>query len=150
MSPQSIPQFPRPAFRSHIEILITFYTDLAQRSLEATQSLSELNLQLARDLIAEAGLNTQRLMASRDAAQLGLAISAQLAPSHALGNYQQRFTEILSRANSTMAQTAATHMPAMRSSATTLTEEIVQEAKQQVTRAGEKMAQFHPASQVRH
>jgi phasin family protein len=151
MYPQYIPQFLIPAFKSHIEVLVTFYTDMARRTLEAAQSLSELNMQLARDLIAEAGANSQRLMASKDASQLGSAISAHLTPgSNALRNYLQHLAEVMSRTNSSMAQTAATHMPEVRRTATTLTEEFMHEAKEQAARAREKMAQFHPGSQLRH
>jgi len=147
MFPQAFP----PAIRSHIETLITFYTDMAQRTLEAMQSLAELNLQLGRDLLAEAGANHQRLLASKDAAQLGTAVRAQLTSGgNALQNYQRHLAEVLSRTNSTLAQTAATHLPAVNRSANTLTEEFLQEAREQSARATEKMAQYQPASQMRH
>jgi phasin family protein len=151
MFPQFIPQVVHPAIKSHIEILVTFYTDLAQRALEAIQSLSELNMQLGRDLIAEVGANSQRLMASKDAAQLGSAIGAHLAPgSDSLSNYQRHLAEVLSRTNSSMAQTAATHMPAVSRSVTTLAEEFLHEAREQTARAAEKIAQYQPTSQMRH
>ena len=151
MFPQFIPPFIPPAFKSHIELLFTFYTDMTQRALEATQSLSELNLQLGRDLIAEAGANSQRLMACKDAGQLGAAVRAQLTPgTQALQNYQRRLAEVLGRANSSLAQTAATHMPVVSRSATTLAEEFVHQAREQTERATEKMAQFQPANQIRH
>jgi phasin family protein len=152
MFPQFMPQaLSSPAFKSHFENLITLYTDMSQRTLEAMQSLSELNMQLARDLIAEAGANTQRLMASKDASQLGSSIAAQFTPgSNALQNYQRRLTEIISRTNSSLAQTAATHMPAVRRSATGVAEEFVNRASEQTARASEKMAQYQAGSQMRH
>jgi phasin family protein len=145
------PQVISPAIRSHIEILLTFYTDMAQRALEAMQSLAELNLQLGRDLLAEAGANHQRLLASKDAAQLGAAVRAHLTPSgNALQNYQRHLAEVISRTNSSLAQTATTHLPAVNRSATSLTEEFIHEARAQTVRATEKMAQYQPASQMRH
>ena len=145
------PQFISPAIKSHIETLLTFYTDMAQRALEAMQSVAELNMQLGRDLLAEAGANHQRLLASKDAAQLGAAVRAQLTSGgNALHSYQRHLAEVLSRTNSNMAQTAATHMPAVNRSATTLTEEFMQEAREQTVRATEKMSQYQPASQMRH
>lgn len=151
MFPQFIPQFIPPAIKSHIDILLTFHTDMTQRALEAVQSLSELNLQLGRDLIAEAGANSQRLMASEDAGQLGAAVRAQLTPGTlSLQNYQRRLAEVLSSANSSLAQTAATHIPAVSRSVTTLAEEFVHEARQQTERVTEKMAQDQPANQIRH
>jgi phasin family protein len=145
------PQFFTPAIKSHIEVLLTFYTDMAQRSLEAMQSLSELNMQLGRDLLAEAGANSQRLMAAKDASQLGSAVSTHFTPGiNSLYNYQRHLFEVLSRANSSLAQTAATHMPAVRRSATTLTEDVVQKAGEQTARATEKMSQYQMGSQMRH
>lgn len=146
-SPQLLP----PALLSHLENLVTLYTDMAQRSLEALQSLSELNLQLGRDLVAEAGANYQRLMASKDASQLGAAVSAQLAPGIiSLQNYQRGLADILNRSNSSLAQTAATHLPAVRRSANAVAEEFVQQASERTARASEKMAQYQGASDVRH
>ncbi|RFP15921.1 MULTISPECIES: TIGR01841 family phasin [unclassified Duganella] len=140
-----------PAIKSHIDIQITLYTDLTQRALEALQSLSELNLQLGRDLIAEFGANIQRIMASKDAAQLGSAVGAQFTPGWgALQNYQQHLVEILSRANSSLAQTAATHMPAVRRAATDAAEEIMHQASEQTARTAEQMSKYQMASELRH
>lgn len=152
MFPQFIPQaLSSPAITSHLQNVITFYTDMSQRALEALISLSELNLQLGRDLIAEAGGNTQRLMAGKDASQLGSSIAARFTPgSHALQNYQRHLAEIISRTNSSLAQTAATHMPAVRRSATGVAEEFVHRASEQTVRASEKMAQYQMGSQLRH
>ena len=150
-TPQFPQQFFTPAVKSHLETMVTLYTDMAQRTLEALQSLSELNLQLGRDLVAEIGANCQRLMASKDASQLGAALSAQLAPgAAALHTYQRGLADVLSRSSSSMAQTASTHMPAVRRSANAVAEEFVHQASEQTARATEKMSQYQAASQVRH
>ncbi|WP_165403547.1 MULTISPECIES: phasin family protein [unclassified Duganella] len=71
---------------------------MSLRLLDAMRKLSEINLQLGRDLIAEAGANTQRLMASKDATQLSAAIAAQLAPGRqSLQTYQHRVAEQLAQ-----------------------------------------------------
>lgn len=146
-----LPPLITPAIQSHIDILITLTTDLTQRALETLQGLSELNMQLGRDLITEIGNNTQRLMASKDGAQLGAAFSAQLTPgAAALQHYQQHLAELLSRANSSMAQTAATHMPAVRRAATGMAEEFMHTASEQTARAAEHMSKYQMASQMHH
>jgi phasin family protein len=150
-TPQFPQQFFTPAVRSHLETMVTLYTDMAQRTLETLQSLSELNLQLGRDLVAETGANCQRLIASKDAGQLGAAFSAQLAPgATALQTYQRGLADVLSRGSSSMAQTASTHMPAVRRTANAVAEEFVHQATEQTARATEKMSQYQAASQVRH
>lgn len=145
------PQFPPPALRAHYELLLGLYVDLTQRMLETMQSLSALNLQLGRDLIAETGGNIQRLMASKDASQLGTAVAAQLTPgNHALGAYQRRVAEVLSRSNADLNQVAAHHMPAVSRSASVLTEDLVQQAATRTAHAAEHMARFQPSSQLWH
>lgn len=140
-----------PTVKSHLETLITLYTDMAQRTLETLQNLSELNLQLGRDLVAEAGANVQRLMASKDASQLGAAAGPQLVPgAAALQTWQRGLADVLSRSSSGMAQTASTHMPAVRRSANAVAEEFVHQASEQTARATESMSQYHAASQMRH
>lgn len=144
------PQLITPALRSHMETVFTLYTDMAQRSLETMRHLTELNLQLGRDLVAEAGAGSQRLMAGKDAAQSAPATGAQSTPGAALQSYQRRLAEILSNGTSTMAQTAADHMPAVRRSTSAMAEEFVQQASEQTSRASEQMAQYHAGSQMRH
>ena len=144
------PQFITPALRSHMETVLTLYTDMGQRSLETMRSLTELNLQLGRDLLAEAGANSQRLMAGKDAPQSASTPGTQPAAGGALQNYQRRLTEILSNGTSTMARTAADHMPAVRRSTSAVAEEFVQQASEQTSRASEQMAQYQAGSQMRH
>jgi len=140
-----------PTVQSHFETLVTLYTDMAQRTLETLQSLNELNLQLGRDLVAEFGDNCQRLMASKDAGQLGAAASTHLVPgAAALQTYQRGLADVLTRGSSSLAQTATTHLPAVRRSANAVAEELVHQASEQTARATESMSQYHAASQMRH
>lgn len=140
-----------PTVQSHLETLVTLYTDMAQRTLETLLSLGELNLQLGRDLVAEFGANCQRLMASTDASQLGAAFGAQLVPgAAALQTYQRGLADVLNRGGSSLAQTATTHLPAVRRSANAVAEEFVHQASEQTARATESMSQYHAPSQVRH
>lgn len=145
------PQFPAPAVRAHVELLLGLYVDLSQRMLEAAQSIAALNLQLGRDLLAEAGGNTQRLMASQDAGQLGAAVATQFTPgNHALNTYQRHIAEVLSRTHASMNETAARHLPAVSRSANALTEAVVQEAAAQTSRAAEQLARFQPGGHLPH
>lgn len=146
------PPLPSRAILTHIDTLLGFYVDLSTRMLQSTQSLSQLQLQLGRELIAEAGVNTQRLMSSKDASQLGSAIAAQLTPgsSHALTNYQRGITELISRCQAGVSQSTADHMPAMRRSANAMAEDMAQEVAAHTARSAEQLARFQPGSQLRH
>ena len=151
MLPQTLTPLP-PAITSHIELLLTFYTDMSQRTLEALQRLSELNMQLMRDLMEEAGTSSQRFMASKDSAQLASSATSLFNPgAEALRNYQRHLAEILSSTNASLAQTAATHMPAVGRSASAMAEEFVHSASEAAERATKNMP--HPAapgSDLRH
>ena len=144
------PQMITPALRSHMETMFTLYTDMGRRSLDTLRSLTELNLQLGRDLLAEAGASSQRLMGDANAQQSTSARGTQLPGAGAMQNYQRRLAEIVSQGTSTLAQTAADHMPAVRRATSAVAEEFVQQASEQTTRASEQMAQYQAGSQLRH
>jgi phasin family protein len=145
------PQLPSSAIASHFETLIGFYVDVMQRVIETTQSVSQLNMQLGRDLIAEAGANGQRIMSSQDAGQLGSAFAALFTPGRkSLATYQHRLAEVLSRSHAGITEVAASHMPGVQRSATSLTEQLVQEATAQSARAAEQLARFQTGGQQRH
>ncbi|NVM79203.1 hypothetical protein FHW83_005040 [Duganella sp. SG902] len=73
------PQLPSPAFRPHVAVLLDFYIDVSLRTLQAMQKISELNLQLGRDLLADSGVNMQQLMSSKNASQFNTTLAAQMA-----------------------------------------------------------------------
>ncbi|MYM68160.1 hypothetical protein GTP45_15165 [Pseudoduganella sp. FT55W] len=87
---------PNPALCSNVSLLLDFYVEVSLRIFDTMQKVSALNLQLGRDLIAEAGADMQRVMNSKDAAQLGSAIAAQWQPGRqSLQSYQHRVAEQL-------------------------------------------------------
>jgi hypothetical protein len=89
---------PTPALLTNAHLLIDLQLEVSLRILDAMRKLSEINLQLGRDLIAEAGANTQRLMASKDATQLSAAIASHMAPGRqSLQTYQHRMAEQLAQ-----------------------------------------------------
>ncbi|WP_166454872.1 phasin family protein [Duganella aquatilis] len=134
-----------------METLIGFYVDVMQHVIEATQSVSQLNMQLGRDLITEAGANGQRIMSSKDAGQLGSAFAILLTPGRkSLATYQHRLAAVLSRSHAGITEVAASHMPGVQRSATAMTEQLVQEATAHSTRAAEQLARFQPGGHLRH
>jgi phasin family protein len=137
MFPQLFPlqQAISPTLTAHIDNIVTLYTAIARSALESMQKLSEVQMQLARELIADFGAGQQRLMASKDAAGLGSAVANQLRPgADALRNYQQRLSEAIGSANAGMAQAAANHMPAVRQSATAVAQEMMRNATEETAR----------------
>lgn len=157
------PQFISPAYRHHVEALLSYSTELSQNGVESLQRLAELQLQLARDLIAEFGERSQHLMASKDATQLGSAAGAYMNPAgNAVRNFQQRSTELLHRLLSRQAAATQEHMPAISRSIADMAEEYLRLASEESSRATERQKQawenlrapgtqtYAQASQTRH
>lgn len=137
--PPVFPQALSPTLKAHIETLLTFYTDMSQRTLEAMQRLAEVNMQFGREFIAEIGSSSQRLMASKDASQLGAAVANQLSPGNeAIRAYQKRLADVISGTNAAMAQTAATHVPHVSRSATNLAADVMRTATEETARVRER------------
>lgn len=127
-----------PALRSHCEVLVNFYTDLSLRSLESLQRLSEVNLRLARELIAETGESCQRLLGSKSARSH----DAGQHPGAALQNYRQGLSDAVNQAGNALAQTAETHLPALSRSANAMAEEMVRKTGEETARASERQKQL--------
>ena len=137
------PQMFTPAIQSHCNVLLTYYTDLSRRLLESTQRIGALNLQLARDVMAEWGDSWQRILAAKDAAALGATVADRSRQSGtALRTYQQGLADVYATTNAHLAQTAETHMPAVSRSATALAEELIRTANEEAARAGERQKEM--------
>lgn len=132
-----------PAIQSHCNTLLTYQIDLCQRLLDSAQRISALNLQLARDIMAEWGDNWQRIFAAQDAATLGATVADRSRQSGmALRTYQQGLADIYARTNAHLAQTAETHLPAVSRSATALAEELIRNANEEAARAGARQKEI--------
>ncbi|WP_374358895.1 hypothetical protein [Pseudoduganella danionis] len=105
-----MPKLPQPALPSpNYEQFITLYQQLGQHIVTAMQRLSELHLQLGRELLSDLGDSHGRWLAGQDA---GL-YSPALEPWQ---HYQQQLVDILSMTHSNMLQTAHEHLTALERS----------------------------------
>ncbi len=129
-----------PAFKAHCDVLINFYTDLARRALESLQSISEVNLRLAREAMAELGEASQRMLAAANPAEQ-LASARSNVGSTALRNYQQGLADALARANHSLAQSAEAHLPNVSRTANALADDMVRKANEEGAKAAERQRQ---------
>ncbi|MYM38170.1 hypothetical protein [Duganella qianjiadongensis] len=100
------PPLPAPAY----EQIINLYQQLGQHIITSMQRLSELHLQLGRDLLAELGDSHGRWLAGKQAGDWS---SVLLPPLQPWQHYQQQLVDILSMTHSGMLQTAHEHLTAM-------------------------------------
>lgn len=97
----------RPPMRSPFDAQVHFLTELARAGVDALRRLSELNLQLARQLNDDAINVTRALVSCTNPFQLALAAASAAEP--AIGhwrNYQQQLGGVLSGAGPGLARGA--------------------------------------------
>lgn len=108
----SSPQHTLPA--PDYEQIINLYQQLGQHIVTAMQRLSELHLQLGRDLLAELDNSHSRWLASKNANDWSSALLSQCSPQlEPWQHYQQQLVDILSMTHSSMLQTTHEHLTAM-------------------------------------
>ncbi|MFC0168806.1 hypothetical protein ACFFKC_12025 [Pseudoduganella danionis] len=110
-----MPKLPQPALPSpNYEQFITLYQQLGQHIVTAMQRLSELHLQLGRELLSDLSDNHGRWLAGKAGNPLDTSLfSPTLEPWQ---HYQQQLVDILSMTHSNMLQTTHEHLTALERS----------------------------------
>jgi phasin family protein len=118
-----------PALQSHLETQLNFINELSQKSFDATRQVSELNLQVARQMI-DAWINLGRsLLQSSDPFQLTSATINGLQPAtEQLRSYQQQLMGVLARTQSDLTRSAQSRMPEASRSASAMADQMVRNA----------------------
>jgi len=108
----SSPQHTLPAPDS--EQIINLYQQLGQHIITAMQRLSELHLQLGRDLLTELSDSHGGWLADKQPGEWSSALLAPYSPPlQPWQHYQQQLVDILSMTHSSMLQTAHEHLTVM-------------------------------------
>jgi phasin family protein len=118
-----------PALKSHLETQLNFMTELSQKTLDATRQVSELNLQVARQMI-DAWLNLGRaLLQAGDPFQMTQAAINGIQPAaEQLRSYQQQMMGLLARTQAELTRSAQDGIPAAGRSASAMADEMVRNA----------------------
>ena len=108
----SSPQHTLPA--PDYEQIINLYQQLGQHIINAMQRLSELHLQLGRDLLADLGDSHGRWLTGKQAGDWSSALLNPYSPPlQPWQHYQQQLIDILSMTHSSMLQTTHEHLTVM-------------------------------------
>ncbi len=131
-----------PAVRSHCDALISYTTDVCQRTLDTVHKVSELNLQLARAMLADTGDACQRMLASGNAAELGTALGNKLNPANApLSEYSRKLADTMAHACDELARATEIHIPKLNRSVTAMAEDTMRRASEETAKATERQQQ---------
>lgn len=128
-----------PAVKDHMDVQLSFFTDLSKKMFDTAQKVSELNLQLAQELVADMTACNQQLMAAKDPTEFASVASTQIQPvAEKLRNYQQRLSNLIANANAELTRTAETHMPEASRTAAAVADELVRTATEETEKATQR------------
>jgi phasin family protein len=131
-----------PAMRKHMEVQMTFINELSRKMFDAAQKISELNMQVAQELLEEFSNTNQQLITANDPGQFASIASNQIQPTtERLRNYQQRISSLMANANAELTRTTESHMPEASRSASALADELVRTASEQTEQASQRQRQ---------
>jgi phasin family protein len=118
-----------PALKSHVETQLNLITELCQKSFDASRQVSELNLQMARQMI-DAWINLSRsLLQTTDPAQMMSATVSGIQPiAEQLRTYQQQLMDLLARTQADLTRSAQSGIPEASRSASAMANEMVRNA----------------------
>ena len=135
MFPQSI----TPALKSHMEVQLSFITDLSKKMFDTAQKVSELNLHLAQELIEDMTNTNHQLLAAKDASEFASVAATQIQPAtEKIRSYQQRLSNLVANANAELTKTAETHIPEASRTATAVADEMVRKASEETEKATQR------------
>jgi phasin family protein len=118
-----------PALKSHLETQLNFVTELSQKGFDATRQVSDLNLQLARQMVdAWTSLGRALLQAAGPAQMMSATVSGIQPAAEQLRNYQQQLMALLARTQADLARSAQTNIPEASRSASAMANEMVRNA----------------------
>lgn len=128
-----------PAVKSHLEVQLSFFTDLTRKLFDTAQKISELNLQLARELIEEMTSAHHQLMGAKDPAEFASVAATQThAAAERVRNYQQRLSNVAANANVEITKAAESHMPEASRTAAAVADEMVRTASEETEKATQR------------
>lgn len=128
-----------PAVKDHMDVQLSFFTDLSKKMFDTAQKVSELNLQLAQELVADMTACNQQLMSAKDPTEFASVVGTQIQPvAEKLRNYQQRLSNLIANANAELTRTAETHMPEASRTAAAVADELVRTATEETEKATQR------------
>lgn len=102
------------AMRSHLDSQIGILAELTRKSYDTARRLSELNLELARDLFDDYYDLTRQVVATGDPMQMSALMARQMQPfSERMRSYTQQLTGVLSGAQVDLTRATEHFMPDM-------------------------------------
>ncbi|HEX9172661.1 MAG TPA: phasin family protein [Telluria sp.] len=118
-----------PALTSQLETQLATMTELSLRSIDAVRQISELNMQMARQMVDAWTSLGRSMLQTSSPFQLGSATIGGLQPvAEQMRVYQQRLMSVLTGAQADFARSAQAGIPEASRNASALADEMVRNA----------------------
>ncbi|HEV7815195.1 MAG TPA: phasin family protein [Janthinobacterium sp.] len=122
-----------------MDVQLAFVTDLSKKLFDTAQRISQLNLNLAQELIQEAATTNHNLVAAKDVTEFASVATTQVHPAaEKMRNYQQQLTNLVANANVELTRTAEQHIPDASRTAAAVADELVRKASEETEKATQR------------
>jgi phasin family protein len=133
-----------PALRANLETQVNFMTELTQKTYDSVRKLSELNMQMAQQLIEDTMNINRSMMQCSDPFQMTSAAMNQIQPAaEHLRSYQQQVMGLLAGTQVDFTRSAESRMSEATRSASAMADEMVRHASSSASAAAESMGAAH-------
>jgi hypothetical protein len=134
-----------PALKSHLETQVNFMTDLSQKSYDFVGKVTELNMNLARQ-ISDDWVNLNRAMLQcSDPFQMTATAMSHLHPTaEHLRSYQQQLMGLLAGVQIYLTRSTESYLPEATRSARAMADETVRQASASASAAANPGAAHNP------
>lgn len=115
-----------PALKTQFDSQMNLVTELTRNTYDSVRKLSELNLQMARQMIEDSINANRELLACSDPFQWMSTLMNQIPPAaERLRNYQQELIGVMTTAQADLTRVTEAHMPEVSRNAMAVADEMV-------------------------
>ena len=128
-----------PALQAHLDVQLTFVTELSRKMFDTAMRVNELNMRLAQDMLEEMASTNHRILAARGGSEAMSAAAGQVQPrADKLRHYQQQLSHLMADANVEMNRTAEAHLPEASRTAIAFADELVRKTAEETEKATQR------------
>jgi phasin family protein len=128
-----------PAMKSHLETQMGFVTELSNKLCDSARKISDLNIQLAQQMIEDCITTGRQLVSAHDPVEFTTTAISYVQPvAERWRHYQQHLLGVLAGTQVELTRTAETHIPEASRTAAAMADELVRKASEETEKASER------------
>ncbi|MES2296092.1 MAG: TIGR01841 family phasin [Pseudomonadota bacterium] len=128
-----------PAMKSHMETQLGFLTELSNKLCDSARKISDLNVQLAQQIIEDCIGTGRQMVSAHDPVEFTTTAMSYVQPvAERWRHYQQQLLGVLAGTQVELTKTAETHIPEASRTAAAMADELVRKASEETEKASER------------